>query len=203
MDDGKQQNILPIKHSPDSLLRCRMEQMETNLHLYLTGYRGTGKSAVGVALARQTDRPVIDLDQVIEANAGKSIRQIFEAGGEILFRNLESEALFTVSQSDPAVISLGGGTILKDENREVIKRTGVCFWLVASAETIAQRIDSDAATAENRPRLTSLDQLSEIRELLQLRADLYANVADHKIDTEEKSVEDLATEILVLLGNNE
>jgi shikimate kinase len=177
--------------------------MNSNLHLYLTGYRGTGKSAVGVALARQTDRPVIDLDQVIEANAGQSIRQIFDAGGEILFRDLESEALITVSQSGPAVISLGGGTILKDQNRDVIKRTGVCFWLVASAETIANRINSDAATAENRPPLTPLDQLSEIRELLQRRADSYTQAADHKIDTEDKSVEDIATEILVLLGNRE
>jgi shikimate kinase len=173
--------------------------MNSNQHLYLTGYRGTGKSAVGVALARQLDRPVIDLDQVIEANAGKSIRQIFDAGGEILFRNLESEALITVSQSDPAVISLGGGTILSEENRQVIKQTGFCVWLTANAETIVERINADAATAENRPALTSLDQLSEIRKLLRARNDFYADVADHQVDTEGQTIAEISQAIQIAL----
>jgi shikimate kinase len=173
--------------------------MNSNQHLYLTGYRGTGKSTVGVALARQLDRPVIDLDQVIEANAGKSIRQIFEAGGEILFRNLESEALFTVSQSDPAVISLGGGTILSEENRQVIKQTGFCVWLTANAETIVERINADAVTAENRPALTSLDQLSEIRKLLRARNDFYADVADHQVDTEGQTIAEISQAIQIAL----
>jgi shikimate kinase len=173
--------------------------MNSNQHLYLTGYRGTGKSTVGVALARQLDRPVIDLDQVIEANAGKSIRQIFDAGGEILFRNLESEALITVSQSDPAVISLGGGTILSEENRQVIKQTGFCVWLTANAETIVERINADAATAENRPALTSLDQLSEIRKLLRARNDFYADVADHQVDTEGQTIAEISQAIQIAL----
>lgn len=173
--------------------------MNNNQHLYLTGYRGTGKSAVAVVLARRLDRPVIDLDQVIEANAGSSIRQIFDAGGETLFRKLESEALLTVSQADSAVISLGGGTILDAGNRAVIKRTGFCIWLTATAETIAERINADAATSENRPALTSLDPLSEIRELLDRRNEWYQQVSDSKIDTEGKSVDHVAADILAQL----
>jgi len=173
--------------------------MNSNQHLYLTGYRGTGKSAVGVVLARILERPIIDLDQVIESNAGKSIRQLFDKGGEILFRELESEALLTVSQADPALISLGGGTILSEQNRQVIKQTGFCVWLTASAETIAERINADAATVENRPALTSLDQLSEIRELLEWRNEWYEDVSDLQIDTEGKTVDQVAADVLAQL----
>ncbi len=175
-------------------------QMQTKQHLYLTGYRGTGKTAVGVLLARQLDRPVIDLDQVIEGNAGKSIREIFDNGGETLFRQLETEALATVSESDPAVISLGGGAILKEQNREIIKRKGICVWLQAEPQTIAQRINADTAALDSRPPLTELDQMAEIRELLQRRHGFYVEAADHEIDTEAKSLQQVANEILALVS---
>ena len=180
-----------------------MTQMQIEKHLYLTGYRGTGKSAVGVLLARQMQRAVIDLDQVIEANAGKSIREIFVEGGESLFRQLESEALATVSESDPAVISLGGGAILTAQNRALINRNGVCIWLRAQPETIAQRINADQTTAASRPPLTDKDQLSEIREMLERRHALYAATADFQIDTEQKSIAEVADEILDLLAKGQ
>ena len=174
--------------------------MKSNQHLYLTGYRGTGKSAVGLALARRLQRPIVDLDQVIEANAGKSIRQLFDAGGEILFRKQESEALFTVSQADSSIIALGGGAILAEQNRSVIKSTGVCIWLTATPETIAKRINADARSEENRPALTDLDQLTEIRQLLARRADLYAAVADYQIDTEDRSIDAIVAAVCDLLA---
>lgn len=173
-----------------------MERMDTNQHLYLTGYRGTGKSAVGIELARRLGRPVIDLDQIIEENAGKSIREIFDDGGEPLFRKLESEALATVSETNSAVISLGGGAILRDQNRDIIKATGICVWLRADAETINQRINSNTETQQTRPPLTSLDQLAEIRELLQKREEFYEAVSDHQIDTEKKSIEQVTGEVV-------
>jgi len=173
--------------------------MDSKQHLYLTGYRGTGKSAVGVSLARLLDRPVIDLDQVVEANRGKSIREIFDEGGEALFRDLESEALVTASESDAAVISLGGGAILKQENRDVIQRTGICVWLRAKPETIAQRISADESSDRTRPPLTSLDRLAEIREMLRIRHPLYEAVSDYQIDTEGKSIVRVVQEIQTLI----
>ena len=86
--------------------------MKSKRHIYLTGYRGTGKTSVGALMARNLGRAIIDLDQVVEANAGKSIREIFAGGGEELFRKLETDALETVSGNDDSVISLGGGAIL-------------------------------------------------------------------------------------------
>lgn len=168
-------------------------------HLYLTGYRGTGKTSVGVTLAKSLGRLVIDLDQVIEANAGKSIREVFDQGGEPLFRQLETEALTIVADAPRAVVSLGGGAILSEENRGIIRRSGLCFWLDADAETIAERIHRDQTTPDRRPPLTSLGELEEIRQLLSERRNLYDAAANHRIETTEKSVDEVASEILVVV----
>lgn len=168
-------------------------------HLYLTGYRGTGKTSVGVSLAKSLGRPVIDLDQIVEANQGRSIREIFDEGGESLFRELETAALATVCEAPPAVISLGGGAILRAENRDRLRGTGICFWLDADAETIAQRIRDDSLTTDQRPALTSLGELEEIRQLLERRRPLYEQAADYRIDTSGKTVHQVADEILELL----
>ncbi len=174
--------------------------MNTKQHLYLTGYRGTGKSAVGAALAKRFGRRLIDLDQVIQSTAGKSIREIFDFGGESLFRNLESEALAKVSQSAPAIISLGGGAILSEQNRQIIRETGTCVWLVATAQTIAQRIGADATTAARRPPLTSLDQQTEIQQLMQQRQPMYEAAADYKIDTEGVTIDEVAAQVIDCLN---
>lgn len=168
-------------------------------HLYLTGYRGTGKSSVGAMLAKQLDRSVIDLDHVIEEGAGESIREIFDRGGEPLFRQLESEALATVAKSPAAVVALGGGAILSEANRELIRDSGICFWLDADAETIAERIKNDETTSERRPALTSLGQLEEIRTLLDRRRGDYQQAADQRIETTGKSLQQVAEEIVRLL----
>ncbi|MFK8113527.1 MAG: shikimate kinase [Rubripirellula sp.] len=165
-------------------------------HLYLTGYRGTGKTSVGVLLAKALNRPIIDSDQVVSANTGKSIREIFGVGGEAMFRDLETEALQTVSQAEASIISLGGGAVIRDENRKIIQATGECYWLDADPETIAARLQGDAATAEQRPALTSLPGLAEIRELMTQRRELYHSVADHRIDTSGKSIAEVAQAIL-------
>lgn len=171
-------------------------------HLYLTGFRGTGKSSVAVMLAKQLGRPSIDLDQVIETNAGETIREIFDRGGEPLFRQLESEALAEVAQSPAAVVSLGGGAILSEANRGVIRRSGCCFWLDAEAETIADRIKNDDSTPQRRPALTSLGQLDEIRLLLSQRRNDYQQAAHHRVDTTAKSLDQVAGEILRLVQDD-
>jgi shikimate kinase len=164
----------------------------------LTGFRGTGKSAVGLMLGKLLDRPNIDLDQVIEASAGVSIRRIFQQGGESRFRDLESEALDRVIDQDPAVISLGGGAILRESNRRRIKSSGICFWLDADAQTIAGRLLQDPSTAQRRPPLTELSELEEIKQLLEKRYPLYQAAADHRIDTVGREVSEVAASILEL-----
>lgn len=168
-------------------------------HLYLTGFRGTGKTSVGARLAVALAAAPIDLDDVVEREVGKSIRQIFSAEGETYFRDCETAALHRVSREKPAVISLGGGAILRAENRDVIAATGMCVWLDASAEEICARVLSDSSTAERRPALTKLSQQDEIETLLAERRPLYESAADHRIETTGKSIDEVAREILNLV----
>ena len=172
-------------------------------HIYLTGFRGTGKTSVGTLLARSLGRTVVDLDGVVSANAGKSIREIFQDGGEAAFRELESSALESVAQAENTVISLGGGAIIRDVNRTVIRSTGTCFWLDCDAETIAQRLQQDEGSAEQRPALTPLDELEEIRELLKARHALYQEAADHRIDTTGKTIVQVTQQIIECLQASE
>ncbi len=174
--------------------------MNPTAHIYLTGYRGTGKTSVAVLVAKQMARPLVDLDLVVEANSGKSIREIFDQGGESMFRRLETEALESVAQMPPAIISLGGGAVLSEENRERIRQTGSCVWLDADAETIAGRLKGDASTADRRPALTDLSEIEEISGLLKQRRTLYDQVSDLRIDTAEKTVQEVASEIIDWAG---
>ena len=174
----------------------KMVFMTKSDHIYLTGFRGTGKTSVGTLLAKSLGRTVIDLDGVVAANAGKSIREIFHQDGESQFRDLETTALQSVAQTSKSVISLGGGAILRDINRSIIQSTGICFWLDCDAETIATRLQQDEATVDQRPALTPLDELHEIRQLLQTRQAKYQDAADHRIDTSGRSIEQVAEVIL-------
>jgi shikimate kinase len=179
-----------------------MVSMTNKEHIYLTGFRGTGKTSVGTLLAKSLGRTVIDLDGVVTANAGKSIRDIFQDGGEVAFRDLESSALESVSQTGNAVVSLGGGAILRDANRALIRSTGICFWLECDAETIARRLQQDKVSMEQRPALTTLDELQEIRELLQARHALYQEASDYRVVTAGMTIEQVAEQIIELLSGN-
>jgi shikimate kinase len=141
---------------------------------------------------------MVDLDDFIEQRAGKTIRRIFDDGGEPLFRTIESEALGEVIEHPQSVISLGGGAILRAENRALIRRSGTCFWLNADAETIVNRLRADDSTAERRPALTNLQQREEVRHLLEERSSLYEMSADYRIETSGKEPETVAEEILAL-----
>ncbi|MDB4676819.1 shikimate kinase [bacterium] len=175
--------------------------MSKRQHLYLTGYRGTGKSTIAGRLGQQLQLPWTDLDDLIEANAGKSIREIFSDGGEIAFRDLESIALKEVASGPRSVIALGGGAILREGNRQEVARSGVCFWLDADAETLLVRLRGDASTAQRRPSLTDLSELDEIRELLEVRRPLYQQASDYRIDVSNLLPQQVVQQVLDQLSN--
>src|ERR1039458_2871385 len=105
--------------------------------IYLLGFMGSGKSTVGKLLATKLGWPFIDLDTVIEAGQGLSIRAIFENSGEVFFRQLERAALTETSKSEPAVIALGGGTFAQPPNVDLIRETGgITVWLDCPAEVL-------------------------------------------------------------------
>lgn len=165
-------------------------------HLFLAGYRGTGKSSIASLLAQRLAIPAVDLDAAIQQRAGRTIAEIFAGSGEEEFRRLESQTLRELAGQPAAhVVALGGGAVLREENRRVIRDSGRCVRLTAAVETIAARIAGDGATAAQRPPLTRLGQIEEIRQLLELRREAYEAAADWTVDTEGKSLADVAEEI--------
>ncbi|MFA7174450.1 MAG: 3-dehydroquinate synthase [Kiritimatiellia bacterium] len=110
-------------------------------HIYLYGPPGSGKSTVGKLLAERLALPFVDIDSVIESQAGKKIAQIFEQDGEGQFRNLESTALRTVASESTAVIALGGGALLHPENRQCAEESGTVLCFTADFETLQARVN--------------------------------------------------------------
>ena len=166
--------------------------------LFLIGYRGTGKSAVGCLLASRLGWQHLDGDEILEARAGRSIRQIFVEEGEAGFRTREAALLEELCRGEDCVVSTGGGVILSETNRNQLRRAGTVVWLTADAETIWQRLQADAATRERRPNLTT-GGADEVRELLQVRESLYRGCADHVVDTAGRSPGEIVSVILELL----
>jgi shikimate kinase len=171
-------------------------------HLYLAGYRGSGKSTVGRVIAEKVGRPWIDLDDEIETTQGRSIRDIFADGGEAIFRDLEEAALASVASRSPAVISLGGGAVLRDSNRRQIADSGVCVWLQIDAQTALNRLTADLTTAERRPALTTLPPRQEVESLLAMREPLYRQVADVRVDTVGRTLDDIVIDIFAQLASS-
>ena len=167
--------------------------------LFLTGYRGTGKSTVARLLAGRLGWRWVDADDVVEERAGRTIRQIFEDEGEAGFRRRESAVLEELCGLAGHVIATGGGAVLSPANRERMRRAGRVVWLTAEPETIRRRLDDDAATAARRPNLT-VGGLPEIKELLKAREPLYRAAADVAIATDGRTPEDVAAAVLFSLN---
>lgn len=166
------------------------------MNLYLTGYRGTGKTTVGRLVAEALEMKPVDLDDSIEQRAGKSIAQLFTEQGEEAFRDLESLECERLSHETGLVVSLGGGAILRQSNRNLINASGRVVWLRASEEVLADRLTNDPSSESRRPALTRRqNQLEEIREVLTLREPLYREVADKSFETESLTPSELANQI--------
>ena len=164
--------------------------------LALIGYRGTGKTTVAQILAKRLGYAWIDADIEVEQRAGKSIAEIFEASGEEAFRDLETEVVADLCQRERTVLALGGGAILREENRNHLAQCQQIVWLRASAETIAQRLSGDPTTAARRPNLTNRGGLHEIEQMLATRDPIYRACATLEVDTEGKAPSQIVEEIV-------
>ena len=163
------------------------------MNVVLIGYRGTGKSTVGKAVAARLGRRIVSTDKEIVRRTGSSIPEIVAEHGWDHFRDLESAVCQDLAGQDNLVIDTGGGAILSQRNVDVLKRNGRLIWLTASVETIAARIGGDT----QRPSLTgSKSHVDEIREVLAERMPKYQAAADLTIATDGRSIEELATAIL-------
>jgi shikimate kinase len=114
------------------------------MRVYLTGFMGAGKSAVGGILAEDLGCSFLDLDQAIEERAGRSIQEIFARQGENAFRDLEHESLKETGRYDDIVVATGGGVVTFERNREVLRALGTTVWLHPDFATIVSRLDDSA-----------------------------------------------------------
>jgi shikimate kinase len=162
------------------------------VNVVLVGYRGTGKSAVAAVLAERLGLKVANLDAEIVRLAGKPIPEIVQERGWPAFRDLEEQVVRTAASRDGLIIDCGGGVIEREANFPVLRDAGPVFWLTASTETIVRRIQGD----DQRPSLTGQKSFTdEVAEVLERRVPLYRRIAHHLVDTDARTVEEVAAEI--------
>ena len=157
----------------------------------LTGFMGSGKSSVGRLLAKSLSCPFVDLDGEIVSASGRSINDIFAQDGEQAFRRLETLCLQQVLRGSQAVIATGGGVVISAENRSLMRTRGIVVNLDVSLSQVLQRLHG----ATDRPLFGGSDAANHVKSLMDDRKQFYAD-ADIRIDTDGKSVEDVAAEIL-------
>lgn len=161
--------------------------------LVLVGAPGAGKTTVGLLVAARLGVEFLDTDHVVEERAGKPIPEIFYDEGEAAFRALETAALADTLASHPGVLALGGGVVLRPENRAALAGHRVVHLRVGLADAVAR-----VGLARNRPVL-AISPRATLRHLLEERAPLYAEVATDVVDTDGRDPEDVAADVAALV----
>jgi len=160
-------------------------------NVILAGFMGTGKTAVGKALAKRLKMRFIDMDDVIEKREGMKISEIFEKKGEPHFRRAEKMVAKDIAVQSGLVVAAGGGAIIDEDNLKNFKSSGTVFCLTATPDKIFERTKGHI----HRPLLNVSDPKEKIAELLADRAQYYAR-ADYRIDTTDLSIEEVVDKIM-------
>ena len=169
----------------------------------LIGYRGSGKSTVGRALATRMGWRGVDLDEVVVGRARKDIRAVFAEEGETGFRDREAAALRESVLDRDIVLSAGGGVLEREENHAILKNSGHrIVYLRCEPGELWRRIEADAATAATRPALTALGGgLAEVTKMLARREPGYRAMAHYEVDVTRLTASDAAERVAELLRN--
>jgi len=169
-------------------------------NIILIGFMGSGKTTFGKWLAGSWNMSFCDTDELIETKEGRTINDIFSKEGEEYFRDLETEmikalidervdrTLQDIALAESAVISVGGGLPVRPENRELMRRLGICVYLRTSKEELVRRLQSDTT----RPLLAGGRLEKKISSLMAERKDIYESAADVILDTDNMSFEAMA-----------
>ena len=160
---------------------------------------GTGKTAVGQLLAKKLDRKFIEMDLLIEQQAGKSIPEIFQQDGEIAFREFEIEVTKQIARGKYAVIACGGGLVLNKINIDRLRESSRIVYLTVSSRVILKRVSSEEG---QRPLLEVANPTLTISELLKFRKPFYERAADITINTSKLDIDSVAEQIIEKLKEN-
>lgn len=148
--------------------------MEINKNVFLIGFMGCGKSTMARLLADELQMELVEMDETIEKEENRTINDIFATDGEQYFRDLESALIVRISDMGNAIVSCGGGAILREENVANMKKNGTVVYLSATPETIYERV----RCSTNRPLLNGNMNVEYISELMLKRVDKYEKAAD-------------------------
>jgi len=163
-------------------------------NIVLTGFMGTGKSAVGREVARRLGRPFVDMDEVIVQRAGMSIADIFRQHGEGTFRRYERALCEELGRQEGLVIATGGGALVDPYNRELMAANGYLICLDCEVEELIRRLEGD----DSRPMLWDEDPRKRLVELYRARRSAYVEVPYH-LDTTSRPLEEIVTEVIGLV----
>lgn len=167
-----------------------MSSAHTNI--VLVGFMGSGKTSIGRLVAQRLGFQFIDTDAVIVERLGMQIPKIFEQHGEAWFREQETATLRSLGHLNRAVISTGGGIVVREENHPILRGLGFVVWLTASEDVIFERVSRN----KKRPLLQTADPRQTVHELLEARRHLYEAVAQYTLDTTALAHETTATALI-------
>ena len=166
--------------------------LENNKNIFLIGPMGSGKTTVGMIVAKELAKEFHDTDQEIEASTGVDISYIFDVEGEKGFRTREEKILAGITQKKNIVIATGGGAIESVNNRHCLTNNGYVVYLETSLEDQVLR----AKPNKRRPLLQDVDPQKKLDQLMQKRKNLYESIADTIINTEGHSSHTLAKQVI-------
>lgn len=160
--------------------------------IILIGFMGSGKTSVGLRLSYRMRRTVEDTDRMIEHREGCSVSEIFAGKGEAYFREKETELLRELGgRRQPGIYSAGGGTPVRPENRELLRKLGTVVFLRVRPETVYERLKGDTS----RPLLQCGDPLGRIRELMEQRREAYETCAHLILDVDDMTIDEIIDKI--------
>ena len=169
--------------------------LNSTTNIFLVGLMGSGKTTLGRALAKRLNKRFVDADHEIEARTGASIPLIFEIEGEASFRQREADVIRDLTAQQGIVLATGGGAVLNDTSRRLLRERGIVVYLRAAVSSSLQRTSHD----RNRPLLQTADPKARIEELSLQRAPLYEEVAHIIVETGRPNVQSVVQNILAQL----
>jgi shikimate dehydrogenase len=185
----------PARTSPRATKRQKAKNS-----VALIGFMGAGKTTVARIISAKTGKRLVEMDRLIEINAGESIPKIFSAKGEVAFREMEIEVTKEIAGINNQVVSCGGGVVLNKINIDRLKEFAVIVYLEVNLDEIMKRMQSQQV---EKPVLRDESNLDEVKELFEFREPFYKAYADIIINSTHLTAEEAAEEIITRLADYE